>query len=1210
MHKSPHRYCGFFVIGFFALLLHITSGYAWKTATHAADANQALDELIPVVQQNGAPALVRYHGIDLDIEYTDAYRAIINNEKYFRMGNLGPDAFPDLVSGQIYLHPDNGGALNTKIPASRKLEDRTKPEQFRSIDYAMLLLKEAKESGDDQSLAFALGYMAHVSSDGFSHTWVNEKTNGAWDYFSGEGLFGILTEEVKHMAVEGLINKKVPNNLLSTNAADSLNRTDGNRLDVEAPYAMLDKFFNRKYGGEHIGGAIYDYFETQGNVLSAIESGIDGPLSILEEIGGIGPGSVESILWLMEQIPGFDIFASAASEIAKFYILKGNSINPVNMYFDEVRDNIDALKRKNVSYRRNWMVMSSATMENIIKANCVGNADRCTLVNNDQHLDYAGLSGSDLTLFKNEIKELFKLEEEKDHHKLSHNVERQLNYLKESFLLDNLPEVLIPSKVRSAWIEFKEWLCNNNNYIVDLYLYPIATTVVQAACAVDDGVCATDCIVNDCAYKIVNCIADRESDCVDCGMNPICWAAAPACAASAPVWCAVEGIVGCTGCHIGCVYDFTTCTIENIFDFNSNKKLCDAVDDILEPLDQLKQYIVDYLTSVACDIASEIGAPIKDLHRVVAIYRTIDSLEQYGHYGFVNFAYLKEDLQDSVWYNKLSAGNPQLESLFNNIINGNFSFIGKELATLPIEVPSNCLDLSTTGAFYKDHNFGILMACNALFAEPGPTARKIDAEVGGNLIETFDVFYNTIQATKLVGMESPSDIDNAFTKAGVDASLLPWRGYMDDYYSQICTDYPNVFCDAVASLDDPNCTNCTEEELQMQSFTHPTISNLTLDWARKRGVVAWNPYDPENAQWKPYTNTNFLFSTTNDIIEKLYCKIFRVPVAKPTWTTFDDDPPEWKGPEGTTLTTDTIVKSEGNGSMRVDGCNYMLFTSPKTNTTEFGMISHTLSVDVFIPALLSDPNWPGAVQLYVDIPKANLNNAWVGQVELTLLSSDSWNTLNFELPEEVYNGFAGDYPNCELRLALNNPGCNNSYRIDNLRFTGDVKARTVFHTRGSRNLDVAGNSLFSFDNDEDWTSDVGQISIVQSPIEEGNGAISVSGGGFIPIKSRSFSAGEMTNITNKINIDLYVPSPQPNQYWVGALALKFSCPSHGIIDRWIDQRELTTFFYEEYNSAIFTIPEDVLDVLRSDASDCTFEIDLNINNGTGAFLIDKMGFVQ
>lgn len=1209
MLENPRYRNGFFIAVFFTLLLHITPGYAWKTATHAADANKALDELIPVVPENGGPALVRYHGIDLNIQYADAYRSIIKNDTYFRMGLLGPDAFPDLISGQIYLHPNNGEALDPKIPASLLLENRTKPEQFRSIDYAMLLLQKAKESGNDKNIAFALGYMAHVSVDGFSHTWVNEKADGAWNYIEGDGLFGQLTEEVKHMAVEGLVDKKVPANLLSTNAPDATGHTDGNRLNTNAPYDMLDQFFNSKRGGDYIGGKLYDYFELQENILGHIETGINVPLNFLEGVGGIGPGAVESIIWLMGRIPGFDIFSGAASEIADLFISTGNSINPVNLYFDEVRDNIDAMKRETRAYRRNWMVMSAATMENIIKANCVGNADRCTEVNNDEHLDYAGLSGSDLTLFKKQIQKLFELEQGKDYHKLSDNVGRQLKYLKESFLLDNINEVLIPSSVRLAWVEFKEWLCNNNNYIVDFLLYPIATTVAEAACAVDGTVCATECIVNDCAYKILNCIPDRESDCFDCGYDPFCWAAAPACAAAAPVWCAVEGVFGCAGCNVNCAWDFTTCTAANIFNFSSSKKLCDAVDDILAPIDQIKQYITDYIISVACDIAMSMGAPVKDLHRVVAIFRTIEALEEKGQYGFINFAFLKEDLQDPAWFQKLSAGNQQLTTFLNQIKEGDYNFIGEELATLPIEVPDNCLDLKTTGAFDKDYNFGLLLTCQTMFNEPGPTAEKIEGEVGNNMPETFEVFYNTIQATKLVAMDNVSDIEGAFSASGADPSLLPWKEHIN-LYSQICKDCPNVFCDAVASLDDPNCTNCTEEDLEMESFQHPTNPTVMLEWARKRGVVAWNPYSPDAQQWKPYTNTNFLFASTNSTIEKLYSKIFRVPAAKPGWTSFDEEPPKWKGPDGTTLTNDPTSKTEGTGSMRVNGCNYMLLTSPKVSTTEFGMISKTLSIDVYIPSQVANDYWLGAIQLYVDIPAANLNNAWVGQVELNGLAKGAWHTIDFALPQNVYDAFAGDYPNCEFRLGLNIQECSNGYRIDNLRFTGDVKTRTVFHTRGSRNLQVVGNSLFSFENSGDWTSTAGQLSIVQTPHEEGYGATSVIGGGFIPLKSRNFNTEELTAITNQINIDLYVPSPQPNPWWVGTVAMKFSCPSRGINNKWIGQKELTNFFYEEFNSMVFNIPDDVMNILGSDASDCSFEIDLNINNGTGAFILDKMGFVQ
>lgn len=1202
MRKSK----SFFGFGSLVIFFLVSNVSAWETVTHAALVNKALDEIGPSVPASG-PALIKYHDINLTINSANAYRAVINYPEYFRAGNIGPDIFPDVVSGQYYLHPDNG--IYHKSPSTRTgdsilFEKRNAPSTFRAIDYAMLLMDKAKQTGKDQDLAFATGYLGHCSVDGFSHSWVNEKANGAWDLFAGSGIFGIWTEEVKHMAVEGLVDDHVPPSLFSTNPPDATGATDGNRLNTRAPYDLLDQYFNTKYGGEYLGGALYDYFNLQESILGDVQSSIDKPLKVLEGIGGIGPGSVESILWLMGRIPGFSMFTDAAGEIADLFLSTGNSINPVNMYFNEVRDNIDVLKRESRAYRRNWMVISSATGENIIKADCVGNTDRCLQVNNDQNLDYAGITGSDLTLFKMEIQNLFKLDAGQDYHSLSDNLKRQIKYLGSSFVLKDLPETLIPSIARLAWAEFKQWLLDNDNYIVDFLLYPIATATAEVACAQDGTVCATSCIVNNCAGSIASCIANA----CDCGyIDPVCWASC----ALAPVWCPAEAVVGCVGCNTNCAWDLTTCTAANIFNFNSTKKLADAVDDILAPIDQIKKIITDYIMSKVCELAMDMGAPIKDLHRMVAVYRTMEKIQAEGKYGHMNFCFLKEDLQDPAWYQKLSQGSPELAAFLNSIKTGKYQFIGNDLASLPIDVPANCLDLSVTGAFDKDPNFGLILACRALFDEPGPTATKILNEMGNNIPETFDVVYNSIQAIKLTPMNTQADIEQAFTTAGASASMLPWKSGMSSYYSQICSSVPNVYCDAITSLDNPNATNCStiRDSIEIQKVKDPANPTVAMEWSRRRGVVAWNAYNPEDPTWKPYQNTDFVFGTSDKTIDKLYSKIFRVPVAEPTWMTFDENPPSWTG-DNVTLTTDQTTKSQGTGSMHINGCNYMVLKSPKTNTTDFGMISHELSVDLYIPSPTPNPYWVGAVQLYVDIPAANLNNAYVSQKELTGLKLGAWNTLKFTLPDNIYAGLAGDFPNCELRLALNISGCNNGYRFDNMVFTGDVAPRKVFHVRAGRNLTIVGNSLFSFDHSGDWTMSNGTAVVQADPREEGTGATAVNAGGWSAVKSRQFATSELTSITNRLNVCVYIPSPQPNPWWVGSIALVFSCPSKGMYNRWIGQKDLTYCFYKEYNSLVFDLPDDVLAILKSSTTGCTIELDLNVNNGAGTFLLDKMGFVQ
>jgi hypothetical protein len=64
---------------------------------------------------------------------------------YLRAGVLGPDCFPDLVAGQIYVHVNKGAVTEeeeAKSPSDRTFEQRTF-DQWRSVDNAMAMLRQA-----------------------------------------------------------------------------------------------------------------------------------------------------------------------------------------------------------------------------------------------------------------------------------------------------------------------------------------------------------------------------------------------------------------------------------------------------------------------------------------------------------------------------------------------------------------------------------------------------------------------------------------------------------------------------------------------------------------------------------------------------------------------------------------------------------------------------------------------------------------------------------------------------------------------------------------------------------------------------------------------------------------------------------------------------------------------------------------------------------
>ena len=82
------------------------------------------------------------------------YHAIINHPSCFRAGAVGPDFFPDLITGQMTIHPTHSGKfLEMMFEELRKIHPYS--DEF------------------EKALAFYMGWMMHYCGDMYSHQAVN-----------------------------------------------------------------------------------------------------------------------------------------------------------------------------------------------------------------------------------------------------------------------------------------------------------------------------------------------------------------------------------------------------------------------------------------------------------------------------------------------------------------------------------------------------------------------------------------------------------------------------------------------------------------------------------------------------------------------------------------------------------------------------------------------------------------------------------------------------------------------------------------------------------------------------------------------------------------------------------------------------------------------------------------------------------------------------
>ncbi|GLS27903.1 zinc dependent phospholipase C family protein [Marinibactrum halimedae] len=137
--------------------------------------------------------------------------AILTNQSDFLMGNIGPDATPDVVVGQTLVHPGN--------------ENKN---YWQTNDWMEYLLENQDYS--DTAKAFTYGYLGHASADVFAHTYVNQYSGDIFALFDKEQLV-----ERRHFVLEGYISEHLP----------PLLNKDGLDLGQEVEQITLDEEYAR-----------------------------------------------------------------------------------------------------------------------------------------------------------------------------------------------------------------------------------------------------------------------------------------------------------------------------------------------------------------------------------------------------------------------------------------------------------------------------------------------------------------------------------------------------------------------------------------------------------------------------------------------------------------------------------------------------------------------------------------------------------------------------------------------------------------------------------------------------------------------------------------------------------------------------------------------------------------------------------------------------
>lgn len=169
---------------------------AFKVGTHVWVAQQVLNDV-----EDGRLSIPMANGTLYEATVDPKIVAALKlNPAQYRMGNVGPDAFPDMLTGQLVVHPGVTGGWKTD-------------------DWLRFLLQQAKTP---EEMAFAYGYLGHAAADVFAHTYVNHYSGDIFLLTDGE-----LEVEKRHGKLENYIDHHTPALL------------DGNGNYLGQPYELV-----------------------------------------------------------------------------------------------------------------------------------------------------------------------------------------------------------------------------------------------------------------------------------------------------------------------------------------------------------------------------------------------------------------------------------------------------------------------------------------------------------------------------------------------------------------------------------------------------------------------------------------------------------------------------------------------------------------------------------------------------------------------------------------------------------------------------------------------------------------------------------------------------------------------------------------------------------------------------------------------------------
>ena len=304
--RTAKRLLSFLLVTIMCFSLLPAEVFAWGKMTHVYTAN-----LIENETSDGSTS-VRNYDYAVPEEFLEAIDAY---PEAFRAGALGPDMYPDILTGQMYIHPkdeniDSGEWVTYLCDAVNKMGKGTEGRKI--------------------ALAFTLGCMLHYCGDLFGHDFVNTFSGGTFPELLNMEMLDVTSERLNNVLSHMSIEKYMDTLLYPTYNP----RTDG---DIDAP----DQFIRDAMIFDGTPGAglvpLYEKYPRT-ELLDGIEEKVQG-IPIVE-------GIVENIIE--------DFFDEDGNNVPPHYTAILALRSYVTSTADEYRENMEVVSAAITRYCDEW----------------------------------------------------------------------------------------------------------------------------------------------------------------------------------------------------------------------------------------------------------------------------------------------------------------------------------------------------------------------------------------------------------------------------------------------------------------------------------------------------------------------------------------------------------------------------------------------------------------------------------------------------------------------------------------------------------------------------------------------------------------------------------------------------------------------------------------------------------------------------------------